>query len=85
MLGDLDLLDLLADGGAITGSVLSDDTDLLSVLCLEGAYVVSTGALDGWMEGSRVETYHEIQIESKLGLVLDPGPACNGVAGAGFS
>lgn len=40
VLGDFDLLDLLTDGGAVTGSVLAHDTDFLGVL---GLYVIEIG------------------------------------------
>ena len=47
MLRDLDLLDLLADGGAVAGAVLADNTDFLGALRL------------GWMdEHASAGRYH---------------------------
>lgn len=43
VLGDFDLLDLLAQRGTVAGSVLADNTDLLGALGLE------MRRLDGWI------------------------------------
>lgn len=45
MLSDFNFLDLLTQGGAITGSVFTDNTDFLGVL----------GLNDGWMRWKKVK------------------------------
>lgn len=46
VLGDFDLLDLFAEGGTVTSSVLSHNSNLLSMF---GLRKERTGRMDGWM------------------------------------